>query len=121
MEILGDWQNQNGSVLSVTDLNGDHFTGVFVSKKGRAARDNAYPVSGVINAEIVTFCVNFVSPDANLHSITNFSGRLAREEGVDTMHTVWILARQFEDAERTKPTHPWNTFLTNSDVFRRVG
>ena len=43
----------------------------------------------------------------------------ADSEGLDTIHTVWVLARQFEDEACSKPTGVWNSFLTNSDVFSR--
>ena len=121
MEIVGEWRNQNGSILHVTEQDGPHFGGTFVSEKGRAAKGNAYPVRGVVNGEVVAFSVSFETEVDNLCSITNFTGRLARDQEGDVIHTVWVLARQFEDAARTKPTQPWNPFLTNSDVFRRIG
>lgn len=115
MELTGDWENQNGSVLSIGRIEDGTFSGSFVSAKGRAARDRRYPVAGVVNGSLVAFAVNFADEDDNLSSISNFTGRL--EEGV--LHTVWVLARAFEDSERTKPTQPWNTFLVNADRFER--
>lgn len=117
MELSGDWENQNGSVLSIGGIEDGAFSGSFVSAKGRAARDRGYPVTGVVNGSLVAFAVNFVDDDDNLSSISNFTGRL--EEGV--LHTVWVLARAFEDSERSKPTQPWNTFLVNADRFERRG
>lgn len=116
MEITGSWVNQNGSVLTIeSDANGI-ITGEFVSTKGRAARGICYPVIGTRNHNLVSFSVNFRTSDQDLRAITTFSGRL--EPGsIPTIHTVWILSREFEDHEQTKPTHVWNTFLTNSDVF----
>lgn len=115
MELSGDWENQNGSVLSIGRVEEGAFSGRFVSAKGRAARDRSYPVAGVVNGSLVAFAVNFVDEDDNLGSISNFTGRL--EDGV--LHTVWVLARAFEDSERSKPTQPWNTFLVNADRFER--
>ena len=115
MEISGDWVNQNGSVLSIGRVDNWAFSGRFVSAKGRAARDRSYPVSGVVNGSLVAFAVNFVDEDDNLSSISNFTGRV--EDSV--LHTVWVLARAFEDSERSKPTQPWNTFLVNADRFER--
>lgn len=115
MEPSGDWENQNGSLLSIGRVENGAFSGSFVSAKGRAARDRRYPVTGVVNGSLVAFAVNFVDDDDNLGSISNFTGRL--EDGV--LHTVWVLARAFEDSERSKPTQPWNTFLVNADRFER--
>ena len=117
MELEGVWQNQNGSLLRIDEVRDGAFGGAFQSAKGRAARDRLYPVQGTVNGNLVAFAVNFVDEDANLHSISNFSGRV---EG-DVLHTVWVLARAFEDAEQRKPTQPWNTFLINADRFVRLG
>ncbi len=111
----GEWENQNGSVLTIGAVNNGTFEGSFVSAKGRAARNRHYPVRGTVNGDLVAFAVDFVDDDGNLHSISNFTGRL--HDGV--LHTVWVLARAFEDAEQTKPTQPWNTFLVNADRFVR--
>ena len=113
MGLQGDWQNQNGSVLSIGPVEHGAFEGTFLSTKGRAAQGRRYPVRGSVNGELVAFAVDFSDIDDNLHSISNFTGRL--HDGV--LHTIWVLAREFEDAERTKPTQPWNTFLVNSDRF----
>ena len=116
MELSGDWENQNGSVLRVDEVRDGTFAGTFVSAKGRAAKDRSYAVQGVVNGELVAFAVNFVDEDANLQSVSNFTGRC---QG-DVLHTVWVLARAFEDAACTKPTQPWNTFLVNADRFVKI-
>ncbi len=121
MDLEGSWENQNGSLLVVEAADGESFSGRFHSRKGRAARGTYFPVAGLRNGEVISFAVSFSSPGNNLGSITTFSGRLSTDRGVDRIHTMWILARQFEDEAMTKPTQPWNTFLTNSDVFTRVG
>ena len=73
-----------------------------------------------MNGEVLAFQVDWQDADANLGSITSFSGRVGRDaEGRDIIHTVWVLVRQWENEERTRPTGTWNAFLTNSDVFHR--
>ena len=117
MVLSGEWENQNGSVLTIGQVEGGSFEGTFLSTKGRAARGRRYPVRGTVNGELVAFAVDFADADENLHSISNFTGRL--QDGV--LHTVWVLAREFEDAERTRPTQAWNTFIVNSDRFVKRG
>jgi hypothetical protein len=120
-DLRGRWVNQNGSVLEIEVVEGGRILGVFESKKGRAARGKTYPMTGIVNGELVAFAVSFDDGTTNLASITSFSGRLARDaDGTERLHTLWVLARQYEDDARTKPTHVWNTFLTNTDVFTRV-
>ena len=115
MQLSGEWENQNGSVLTIGAVEDGAFAGTFVSAKGRAARGRRYPVSGVVNGALVAFAVSFADDQSDLGSISNFTGRL---EG-DVLHTVWVLARAFEDPEQTKPTAAWNTFLVNADRFVR--
>lgn len=118
MDPSGEWENQNGSVLTIGPVENGTFEGTFVSSKGRAAAHRRYPVRGTVNGELLAFSVDFQDDADNLHSISNFTGRL--HDGV--LHTVWVLAREFEDAERTRPTQPWNTFMVNADRFaRRAG
>ena len=116
VDITGSWVNQNGSVLTIESEEHGIVSGEFVSTKGRAARGISYPVIGTRNHNLVSFAVNFQSPDHDLRAITTFSGRLV-PGSTPTIHTLWVLAREFEDPKQTKPTHVWNTFLTNSDVF----
>ena len=116
--LVGEWVNQNGSRLRIdsVDASGE-MRGTFQSAKGRAAQGKSYPVLGVANGEVVSFAVNFTDDATNLHSISTFSGRL---DGT-TLHTLWVLARQYEDAEQANPTQPWNAFLVNADRFSRSG
>jgi hypothetical protein len=121
LDIVGRWVNQNGSTLVIDAVEDGHIIGRFESKKGRAAKGVEYPVAGLQNGELVSFLVSFDSPSENLHAITSFAGRWeSASDGIQRIHTTWVLSRQFEDSEMQKPTHVWNTFLTNSDVFTRV-
>ena len=121
MDINGSWENQNGSSVEfVVDANG-RISGQYRSRKGRAVAGLSYPISGSQNGELVAFQVNWRDSETNLHAITSFAGRCAvNADGCDVIHTVWVLARQFEDDTQAKPTQPWNTFLTNADVFLRM-
>ena len=121
MDIDGTWINQNGSTVSFVTTADGALSGTYESQKGRAARGKRYPLRGKVNGEIVAFQVDWRTDSENLHSITSFTGRLGHDpDGAPALHTLWVLARQFEDEARTKPTQPWNAFLTNADVFHRV-
>ncbi len=118
----GYWQNQNGSLLELEIDDDGAVAGWFESRKGRAARGQRFPVLGRANGGLVSFLVDFRTDTDDLASITSFSGRLAAApNGAQVLHTLWVLARGFEDAERTRPTQPWNSFLVNADVFHRPG
>jgi hypothetical protein len=120
-DIKGRWVNQNGSALIIDDVDAGNIIGRFESQKGRAAKGIEYPVTGLQNGELISFLVSFVSTEQNLHAITSFAGRWeSGRDGIQRIHTTWILSRQFEDSEMQKPTQVWNTFITNGDVFTRT-
>ena len=119
--IEGDWINQHGSRLHLQCGQDGRLSGSYSTTKGRAASGKQYPLIGQLNGEVFAFQVNWVDESENLAAITSFSGRLGRDpQGQPCLHTLWVLTRQFEDAERTRPTGVWNAFLTNVDVFTRI-
>ena len=113
MDWIGVWTNQNESRLVIEAVQGSRFSGTFESSKGRAVEGMNYPVHGSINDELIGFIVDF----GEITSLVSFSGRMA-DDG--TLHTLWVLTREFVDAERTKKTQPWNSFTVNSDIFRKI-
>jgi Avidin family len=120
IDFRGSWINQNGSVLWIDEQSDGQIRGRFSSQKGRASKGVVYAVRGCVNGELTSFAVNFRDGDANLSAITSFSGRYVRgADRTERLHTVWILARQYEDETKSKPTQVWNCFITNSDVFER--
>ena len=119
MEMIGKWVNQNGSILEISEADGNTLRGSFISTKGRAVQGTKYPMQGIVNDELISFAVNFIDANENRASIATFSGRFTDDDS-PKLHTIWIVARQFEDAAKTKPTQLWNTFLTNSDTFTRI-
>ena len=121
MDINGTWENQNGSTVTFEVDASGKISGGYCTRKGRAAAGLKYPIGGRQNGELVAFQVDWQDEHENLHAITSFTGRCAVDaEGRDAIHTMWVLARQFEDDVRSKATQVWNTFLTNSDVFLRT-
>ena len=122
MQIDGTWINQSGSTVELAADASGKLSGYYCSRKGRAASGKRYPLTGQLNGEVIAFQVNWQDAQENLQSITSFSGRLVRDgNGGEVIHTVWVLVRQWEDEQRTRPTGTWNAFLTNSDIFHRSG
>ncbi|MCB1693821.1 MAG: hypothetical protein KDI19_13725 [Pseudomonadales bacterium] len=118
MDVDGEWINQNGSILEIKVGESGEISGWYCSRKGRAASGKRYPLSGVKSDELLAFHVNWKDDAQDIHAITSFTGRCV-ESPEPAIHTMWILARQYEDVEQTRPTGAWNAFLTNADVFVR--
>lgn len=122
MDINGTWVNQNGSTVTFKADASGCVRGEFRSRKGRAASDTGYALAGMQNGELLAFQVDWREDEVNLHSMASFACRLAVDnDGRDTIHAMWVLARQFEDETLSKPTQVWNTFMTNVDIFVREG
>ncbi|MDE0451019.1 MAG: avidin/streptavidin family protein [Gammaproteobacteria bacterium] len=120
MDINGSWINQNGSTVTFEEDRKGVVKGEFRSRKGRAAADKGYALTGMQNGELLAFQVDWRDDEVNLHSMASFACRLAVDgDGRDTIHAMWVLARQFEDEALSKPTQVWNTFMTNVDIFVR--
>ena len=120
MQFDGTWMNQNGSSVTLHVAADGAVTGHFRSGKGRVAADQHYALTGRCNGDLLAFQVDWQDEDANLHAITSFTGRgVVDESGRETLHTVWVLARQYEDVKGFRPTEAWNAFLTNADVWER--
>ncbi|MEM7364607.1 MAG: avidin/streptavidin family protein [Pseudomonadota bacterium] len=119
-DIDGTWVNQNGSTMVLTVHNGT-ISGHYRSAKGRSVVGKDYGLVGIVNGDVLTFGVSWQDDEDNKESVTSFAGRLERADGdVVAIHTLWILARRWEDEQRTRETGAWNAFLTNADVFRRT-
>ena len=120
MDIDGTWVNQNGSTVTFEAGADGHVSGVFRSRKGRATAGKGYSLTGTRNGELLAFQVDWRDDETNLHAMASFACRLAVDgSGRDTIHALWVLARQFEDEAHSKPTEVWNTFMTNVDTFVR--
>ena len=120
MRFDGTWMNQNGSTVTLHVAADGAVTGLFRSGKGRVAADQHYAVTGRCNGDLLAFQVDWQDEDANLHAITSFTGRgVVDENGDETLHTMWVLARQYEDVKGFRPTEAWNAFLTNADIWVR--
>lgn len=120
MHIDGTWINQNGSTVEFESDSAGQMTGYYCTRKSRVASGKRYRISGQLNGDVLAFLVNWRDEQDNLEAITSFSGRIGCDpDGREVIHTLWVLARRWENEERTRSTGMWNAFITNSDVFHR--
>lgn len=119
MTVLGRWVNVEGSELELVDVDGIVVRGTYTTRPGDPRSvGRPHPLVGTTVLDLVGFSVAW--PDSR--SLTSWTGRrvvaldrlLGRE--VETLRTVWHLARL---GEPDKPAQPFETFLTNATVFYR--
>jgi hypothetical protein len=118
--LSGKWRNERGSEMLLR-LEGLNISGTYTTRIGDdRAKDIDVPLVGLASGELVGFVVCW--PEAS--SLTSWAGRLVRDEGPDgetwSLHTVWHFARQELPGDPPRTTQVWDTFLTNSSVFRKI-
>ena len=115
--FAGRWVNERGSGM-ILEQDGSRISGEYVTRLGHdAVAGNGHPVVGFANGTTIGFVVGW--PAAN--SVTSWSGRLEIDaQGSATLHTVWHLVRSLS-GEPPQPLEVWESFLTNSSVFRKLG
>ena len=112
----GTWINERGGAM-VLEQHGEEISGRYVTTIGDAAVvGRGHRIVGMANGITIGLVVAW--PAA--HSLTSWAGRLeAGADGSATLHTMWHLVRPVSAADAAKKVEVWESFLTNSSVFRR--
>lgn len=115
--FAGTWLNERGSGM-ILEQDGDRISGRYLTRIGHdAVAGKHHPIVGMANGATIGFVVAW--PAAG--SLTSWAGRLETDaSGHATLHTVWHLVRPVA-GDPPRPLEPWESFLTNSSVFRRTG
>ena len=102
----------------VLEQKGDDISGRYITTIGDAAVvGRGHRIVGIANGTTIGLVVAW--PAAG--SLTSWAGRLeVATDGGATLHTMWHLVRTSSPADPDKQTEIWESFLTNSSVFRRT-
>jgi len=113
----GTWINERGGGM-VLEQHGEEISGRYITTIGDAAVvGRGHRIVGTANGPTIGLVVAW--PAAG--SLTSWAGRLeVAADGGATLHTVWHLVRTYSAADPAKATEIWESFLTNSSVFRRT-
>lgn len=121
----GVWKNELGSELHIEKVGLDGtFVGVYLTNVGDDKVKNVQiPLIGRIQGDLISFIVDF-GIDGKSKSMAAWVGRheLVSDERAATerrvIKTIWTLARlETGPADAKEPTEPWETFLTNGNIF----
>jgi len=115
--FAGRWVNDRGSAM-ILEQHDDRISGRYLTQIGHeevTGRDHS--IVGVANGTTIGFVVAW--PAAG--SVTAWAGRIETDpDGNATLHTVWHLVRSVT-GEPPRELGIWESFLTNSSVFRKAG
>jgi hypothetical protein len=114
-QIIGEWQNELGSVLAIDSLTSDgEIKGVYKSSTGVDGK--TFNLQGYVNRsdshpqEVnISFSVRW----KGYGSITSWTGYCHIHEGQDQIKTVWQLVRSGKEFD-------WERIITNSSTFKPI-
>jgi hypothetical protein len=114
--FAGTWLNERGSAMILAQ-DGNKICGRYLTRIGHdAVAGNEHPLTGFANDTTIGFVVGWPAAD----SVTSWAGRLEVDaEGNAALHTVWHLVRA-TSGDPPRSLQVWESFLTNSSVFRKA-
>lgn len=118
----GQWQNQYGSILTITDDNGQQLHGTFRTALGDSTfAGQETPVTGIHLGDCIHFAFSRSTPAGD--TIASFTG-LLREGRLETLWHV-ISDSAVKPPQPGQPPQliklPWaHAAMTNADTFQRV-
>lgn len=111
----GIWTTNNGSILQLSIDENGLASGSYSTSHGRPDIEESFPITGWVHNDLI----GLVCAWGKHHSLTSWCGRYTDEEGQDTIHYMWHLASEYEDAEQTIKKELILTFQTMSGIFYR--
>lgn len=115
--FTGTWINERSGAM-ILEQNRDEISGRYVTAIGNSGVvGKGHRVVGMANGSTIGLVVAW--PSAG--SLTSWAGRIeVAPDGSATLHTMWHLVRSAPATDPSKEVEIWESFLTNSSVFRRT-
>jgi avidin family protein len=112
INFSGVWTNRLGSEMELTVEDG-RITGWYRTAVGDPSPTEEFPLCGFVSGDLIAFTVNFGKYD----SLTAWTGQHTVEDRVETIHTLWHLAKNIPDED--EPKLLWAGILTGANIFSR--
>ena len=113
-DLVGDWVNELGSVLTIEAVASGVISGAYRSSVSQKNDPTAGRVTGLVAGDCIGFVVNWAP---RFTAVTAWSGKLlAAPDGKPCIYSVWQLSGPMRD-----PASWWESFLTGADMFWRDG
>lgn len=109
----GKWRNELKSEMDLVVDNAGGVTGTYRTGVGSPGPTEVFDLVGFATGDLLSFTVNF----GKYGSLTCWSGQHTIEGGSERIKTMWLLARNIDDA--SEPNSLWGAILTGADTFRR--
>jgi hypothetical protein len=110
--LLGVWQNELGSIMTITSFDGTTFAGTYTSAVSSQSSPATGKLSGTLSGIALGFTVNWT---LTFSSVTSWSGLLLTDGNSLVIYTLWHLASTPE----SEPDF-WESILAGADLFVQI-
>ena len=119
MKWIGQWKNQYGSILEITNVSNNMVTGVFRT----ALEDSGFygheiPVSGFCQGDCIGISGGGITDSGDM--LVTYTGLLRN----DILETLWLVVndsvKQGKETPQLTKQNWWKAVLINADTFERV-
>jgi hypothetical protein len=111
-DLVGDWANELGSVMSIERVTDGLISGRFASTVSQRQGSAGGRLTGLVAGDAIGFAVDWTPA---FEAVTCWSGKLlAGPDGTPCIYCVWQLSGPMRN-----PSAWWESFLTGSDTFWR--
>jgi hypothetical protein len=105
--LIGNWTNELGSIMSITAVSGARFSGTYDSDDGQGGRILG-TLSGIAAGETIGWSVSW---KPTVDSTTSWTGKFLFNAGTIFIYTLWYLS----SGDATLPL--WQSFAAGQDLF----
>ncbi|MDR3474384.1 MAG: avidin/streptavidin family protein [Devosia sp.] len=105
--MLGVWNNELGSIMTINAVNGSTFSGTYDSDDGHGGRIVG-DLTGIVAGETIGWSVSW-QPGAD--STTSWAGKFLTSGGKIYIYTLWYLS----GGDAALPL--WESFSAGQDLF----
>jgi hypothetical protein len=113
VDFNGKWRNQLQSDMELTVDEAGYVTGIYRTGVGNPTPAEEFDLVAFASGDLLSFTVNF----GKYGSLTSWVGQHTVEGGAERIKTMWLLAKNVEDAN--EPKSLWGAVLTGADTFHR--
>jgi len=109
----GKWRNELHSEMEIVVDSAGSVTGTYRTGVGSPSSTEEFDLVGFASGDLLSFTVNF----GEYGSLTSWAGQHTIEGGAERIKTMWLLAKNVEDAN--EPASLWGAVLTGANTFSR--
>lgn len=107
--LLGVWQNELGSTMTITSFDGTTFGGTYSSAVSEGVGPVSGTLAGTLSGDAVGFTVNWAP---TFSSVTSWNGLLLTDGDTLVIYSLWHLASTPESEANF-----WESILAGADLF----